>query len=88
MPAKRDYKKEYKTQKARGEHAARMKRQKDRRAFDKADTGSVTKKSPKRKGKHISHRESLAANPNSKKGYRLEDPSKNMSRNHRKKKKK
>jgi hypothetical protein len=89
MPKKkRNYKKEYQQQKSRGEHTARMTRQTHRREFDKADTGYATKKSPKRAGKDISHRESLKKNPKSKKGYRLEDPSKNRSRNYRKKKKK
>jgi hypothetical protein len=85
----RPYKKEYQQQKARGEHETRMTRQSDRRDFDKADTGTMTKPSPKRKGKHISHNSSLAAAKGKKKkvGYKLEDPSKNMARNYKKKKK-
>ena len=84
---KRPYKKEYKQQKARGEHETRMERQRNRRAVDKADTGTVTKKSPRRKGKHVSHNSSLASAKNkSRVGYKLEDPSKNMSRNYKKKK--
>lgn len=79
---KRNYKQEYVTQKARGEHKARMKRQTDRRDFDSADTGSVHRKSPKRAGKHISHNGSLARNVDNGLGYKLENPSKNMSRNY------
>jgi hypothetical protein len=86
----RPYKKEYQQQKARGEHETRMIRQTDRRDFDKADTGTMTKASPKRKGKHISHNASLAAAKGKKKkvAYKLEDPSTNMARNYKKKKKK
>lgn len=76
----RPYKKEYKQQKARGEHAARMRRQDDRREFDEKHTGKRTQKSPKRNGKHISH-----AKKGAKGSYRLESPSKNMSRNYKKK---
>ena len=44
----RPYKKEYKKQKARGEHPARMERQRARRALDK--------KGVNRKGKDVSHK--------------------------------
>ena len=81
MPKKRNYKKEYQTQKARGEHADRMERQRARRAIDKRDTGTVTKKSPKRNGKDVSHNKMLAKGGTNKDGYRLESPSKNRSRN-------
>ena len=84
---KRPYKKEYQQQKARGEHKARMERQRARRAIDKRDTGTMTKKSPKRKGKDVSHNKSLAAGGTNKDGYRLMDPSKNRSNNYKKKKK-
>jgi hypothetical protein len=77
----RPYKKEYQQQKARGEHDARMRRQKHRREIDKEDTGSTTKKSPRREGKHVSH-----ASKGAKGKYKLENPSKNMSRNYKKKK--
>jgi hypothetical protein len=88
MSSKRNYKQEYKTQKKRGEHKNRMERQRARRAFDKADTGSVNKKSPKRKGKDISHNKSLHKGGSNKDGYKLESPSKNRSRNGHKPKKK
>lgn len=75
---RRDYKRDYELQKKRGEHAARMRRQDDRREFDKKHTGKRTKKSDKRDGKDISH---------SKKGargsYKLESPSKNRARNYK-----
>lgn len=87
MPAKkRDYKREYQTQKARGEHAARMERQRARRAIDKRDTGTVMKKSPKRVGKDVSHNKPLSRGGSNKDGYRLENPSKNRARNYRSKK--
>lgn len=85
---KRNYKQEYKTQKARGEHGNRMERQRARRAIDKRDTGTVTKKSPKRKGKDVSHNVALAKGGSNKDGYRLESPSSNRSRNGQKPKKK
>ena len=88
MTVARDYKQEYKTQKKRGEHCNRMERQRARREFDKADTGSVNKKSPKRAGKDISHNKSLHKGGTNKDGYTLECPSKNRSRNGHKPKKK
>lgn len=82
----RNYKREYQTQKKRGEHPNRMERQRARRAIDKRDTGTVTKKSPKRKGKDVSHKKMLSKGGSNKDGYFLESPSKNRSRNGRKKK--
>tara|TARA_R100001440_G_scaffold56384_1_gene76175 strand:+ start:818 stop:1048 length:231 start_codon:yes stop_codon:yes gene_type:complete len=69
----RDYKKEYRQQKARGEHAARMERQRARRELDK--------KKVNRKGKDVSHNKMLSKGGSNKDGYRLESPSKNRSRN-------
>ena len=86
MTKPRDYKKEYKTQKVRGEHENRMERQKARRAFDKKHTGLVTKKAAERKGMDISHNKALSKGGSNKDGYRLESPSKNRARNYRKKK--
>jgi hypothetical protein len=83
---KRPYKKEYEKQKERGEHPDRMERQRARRAIDKADTGTVTKKSPRRKGKDVSHNKMLSKGGSNKDGYKLESPSKNRSRNGHKKK--
>lgn len=84
---KRNYKQEYKTQKARGEHEDRMERQRARRAIDKRDTGTMTKTSPKRKGKDVSHKKMLSKGGSNKDGYYLEEPSKNRSRNGHKPKK-
>ena len=77
----RNYKREYELQKKRGEHGARMERQRARRAVDKRDTGTMTKKSPKRKGKDISHNKPLSRGGSNKDGYRLMSPSKNRSNN-------
>ena len=82
----RPYKREYELQKERGEHPDRMERQRARRAVDKADTGTVTKKSPKRKGKDVSHNKALSKGGSNKDGYKLESPSKNRARNYKKKK--
>ncbi len=69
----RNYKKEYRQQKARGEHENRMERQRARRALDK--------KKVNRKGKDVSHNKMLSKGGSNKDGYRLESPSKNRSRN-------
>lgn len=83
----RKYAKEYEGQKRRGEHKARMERQKARRAIDKRDTGSTTKVSPKRKGKDVSHNKSLAKGGTNADGYKIENSSKNRARNGHSKKK-
>lgn len=83
---KRNYKREYEKQKERGEHPLRMERQRARRAIDKKDTGSTTKKSPRRKGKDVSHTKALSKGGTNKDGYKLESPSKNRARNYKKKK--
>ena len=75
----RPYKKEYKKQKERGEHPNRMERQRARRALDK--------KGVNRKGKDVSHKKMLRKGGKNKEGYFLESPSKNRSRNVKKKKK-
>ena len=77
--SKRPYKKEYEKQKARGEHPDRMERQRARRTLDK--------KGVSRKGKDVSHIKALSKGGSNKDGYRLESPSKNRSRNGKKKKK-
>ena len=68
----RNYKKEYKKQKARGEHPNRMERQRARRALDK--------KGVNRKGKDVSHKKMLSKGGSNKDGYKLESPSKNRAR--------
>ena len=76
----RPYKKEYKKQVERKEHPNRMERQKARRALDK--------KGVARKGKDVSHKKMLSKGGSNKDGYFLESPSKNRSRNGKKKTKK
>jgi hypothetical protein len=77
----RPYKKEYDQQVERGEHDNRMERQRARRAVDKKDTGTITEKSPRRKGKDVSHNKALAKGGSNADGYRLEASSKNRARN-------
>ena len=74
---KRPYKKEYQLQKKRGEHSNRMERQRARRALDK--------KGVNRKCKDVSHKNMLSKGGSNKDGYKLESPSKNRSRNGKKK---
>ena len=74
MPYKnkpRPYKKEYKQQKARGEHEARMERQRARRRLDK--------KGVNRKGKDIAHKKALSRGGSNKDGYPLQSPKKNRA---------
>lgn len=73
----RPYKHEYQLQKARGEHPARMERQKARRALDK--------KGVNREGKDISHNKPLRSGGTNKDGYKLMSPSKNRANNGKKK---
>lgn len=74
----RPYKHEYKKQLERGEHDDRMERQRARRTLDK--------KGVNRKGKDISHKVALSKGGTNADGYTLESPSKNRSRNYKKKK--
>lgn len=67
----RDYKQEYKTQVARGEHEDRMERQRARRAMDK--------KGVARKGKDVAHVKALSKGGSNSDGVRIESPSKNRS---------
>jgi hypothetical protein len=48
---------------------------------DKKDTGTITEKSPRRKGKDVSHNKALAKGGSNADGYKLESPSKNRARN-------
>lgn len=70
-PEDRPYKREYKLQKARGEHEDRMERQRARRSYDK--------KGINRKGKDIAHVKALSKGGSNSDGTRLEPPSKNRS---------
>jgi hypothetical protein len=67
----RNYKQEYQTQKARGEHPSRMERQRARRALDA--------KGIDRQGKDVAHAVALSKGGSNKDGYRLTSPSKNRS---------
>ena len=75
----RPYEKEYQQQKERGELERRMERQRGRRAIDKRDTGTVTKKSPKRNGKDVAHVVALDKGGSNKDGLRIESVAKNRS---------
>lgn len=67
----RDYKQEYQTQKARGEHEDRMERQRARRKLDA--------KGVSRKGKDVAHVKALSKGGSNSDGVRLESPAKNRS---------
>jgi len=69
----RNYKQEYKTQKARNEHAGRMERQRARRKLDK--------KGVNRNGLDVSHKKMISKGGKNKDGIRLESRSTNRSRN-------
>lgn len=68
---KRNYKQEYKTQVARGEHDDRMERQRARRTLDKKGVNRV--------GKDVAHSVALSKGGSNKDGVRLQAPSKNRS---------
>lgn len=79
---KRDYKHAYKLQKESGETQDQLERQRARRMVDKEETGTVLKKAPSRKGKHIDHKTPIRAGGKSTKGnVRLRSPKANMSDN-------
>ena len=67
----RDYKQEYKTQVARGEHENRMERQRARRKLDA--------KGVDRKGKDVAHVKALSKGGSNATGIKLQAPSKNRS---------
>jgi len=68
---KRNYKKEYQQQKARGEHKNRMERQRGRRKLDKAGVP--------RKGKDVSHVKALSKGGKNSDGLKVVSKSKNRS---------
>lgn len=81
----RPYKREYALQKARGEHADRMERQRARRAMDKTGADkNGNGKADKREGKDIDHIKMLSKGGTNKDGVRLLSPSKNRARNGKK----
>lgn len=83
MPYKnkrRPYKKEYKQQQARGEHANRMERQRARRKVDKngkdANKNGVA---DKREGKDIAHNKPLSKGGTNKDGVRVQSRKRNRA---------
>jgi hypothetical protein len=76
----RPYKKEYKQQKARGEHDNRMERQRGRRKIDKdgADHNG-NGKADKREGKDVAHVKAMDKGGTNKDGLRIESVSRNRS---------
>ena len=76
----RPYKKEYDQQKARGEHADRMERQRARRAMDKKGRDANSNgKADAREGKDIAHKKALSRGGNNKDGYTTQSMSSNRS---------
>lgn len=67
----RDYKQEYKTQVKRGEHEARMERQRARRKLDA--------KGVDRSGKDVAHVKALSKGGSNGDGLKLQAPGKNRS---------
>ena len=76
----RPYKKEYQQQKARGEHEARMERQRARRAMDKkGKDANKNGKADKREGKDIAHKKALSKGVTNKDGYKVQSRKKNRA---------
>jgi hypothetical protein len=83
---RRDYKREYQTQKARNEHKDRMERQKARREMDRQarESGGDRNnngKADKREGKDIAHNKPLRSGGTNRDGYRVTSRSRNRSNN-------
>ena len=76
----RPYKKEYQQQKARGEHADRMERQRARRAVDKNGKDlNGNGKADRREGKDIGHKKPLSKGGTNKDGYTIQSVRRNRS---------
>lgn len=76
----RPYKKEYEQQKARGELADRMERQRARRAMDKKGRdANGNGKADAREGKDIAHRKALSKGGSNKDGVFVQSASANRS---------
>ena len=76
----RPYAKEYQQQKARGELANRMERQRARRAMDKTGVdANGNGEADKREGKDIAHVKALSNGGKNKDGVRVESAAKNRS---------
>ena len=76
----RPYEHEYQLQKKRGEHEARMERQRARRALDKKGKDlNGNGKADAREGKDVAHVKALSKGGTNKNGVRIESPTKNRS---------
>lgn len=76
----RPYKHEYQMQKARGEHEARMERQRARRALDKKGVDkNKNGKADGREGKDVAHVKALSKGGSNKDGVRVQSASANRS---------
>jgi len=76
----RPYKKEYQQQKARGELARRMERQRLRREFDKKHKdGDGDGTADAREGKDLAHKKALDKGGSNKDGFSVQTPAKNRS---------
>jgi hypothetical protein len=76
----RPYGHEYEMQKKRGEHEARMERQRARRALDKKGKDlNKNGKADVREGKDVAHVKALSKGGTNKDGVRIESPTKNRS---------
>ena len=76
----RPYAREYQLQKERGEHEARMERQRARRTLDKKGKDlNKNGKADVREGKDVAHVKALSKGGTNKDGVRIESPTKNRS---------
>ena len=76
----RNYKKEYRLQKARGEHEDRMERQRARRKMDKTGKDADKNgKADKREGKDVAHKKPLARGGSNKDGVSVQSRSRNRA---------
>jgi hypothetical protein len=76
----RPYKKEYEQQKARGEHEARMERQRARRKMDKTSKdANKNGKADKREGKDVAHKKALSKGGSNKDGVTVQSRNKNRA---------
>ena len=76
----RNYKKEYRLQKARGEHEDRMERQRARRKMDKTGKdANKNGKADKREGKDVAHKKPLSRGGSNKDGVSVQSRSRNRA---------
>ena len=76
----RPYKKEYEHQKERGEHEARMERQRARRTMDKkSPDANGNGKADAREGKDIAHRKALSKGGSNADGVMVQSAAQNRS---------